>query len=121
MLVGPAHLRFVWYHPLQSPEMNFRPGRKKKLLDLFGGWVPAHDISLDDTEVLPGVTQPPSKILSFDFEPERDESNPAAVMIPFQVFDSLLDDHNVDVTGLSCSATKRGDLYRAHRLMAPAG
>ena len=116
----PANPRFAWYHPLKSSEMNFRAGRKRKNLDLFGAWSPADDISLNETETLPSVMQPASKILAWDFEPEENEEGDAvSVMIPFTVFDHLMDVHNVDLTGLNMSATKRGNLYRTHRLMVP--
>ena len=34
--ISGSKLRFAWYHPLRSPEANFRPGRKRKILDIFG-------------------------------------------------------------------------------------
>ena len=97
--------------------MNFKPGRKKKILDIFGGWVPADEISLSETEVLPSVMQPASKILVWDFEPEQAEDDAGSLLIPFAVYDKLLDEHNIDMTGLSLSSTKRGNLFRTHRLM----
>ena len=97
--------------------MNFKPGRKKKILDIFGGWVPADEISLRETEVLPSVMQPASKILVWDFEPEQAEDDAGSLLIPFAVYDKLLDEHNIDMTGLSLSSTKRGNLFRTHRLM----
>lgn len=107
-MCGPPATNGGYWAPINSLR-NLR-------IFLAVGW-PADDICLDDTEVL----QWHSKILSFDFESERDESNPAAIMIPFQAFHSLLDDPTIDVTGLSFSSTKRGNLYRTHRLMAPVG
>lgn len=112
--------RFAWYHPLQSPEMNFRAGRKKKVLDLFGPWVPAQDLALRETETMPSVMQPANKVLTWDFEPEVDHGHdPNGVLIPFAVFDQLMDIHRIDVTGLHLSSTKRGNLYRTHRPMMP--
>jgi hypothetical protein len=37
--------------------------------------------------------------------------------IPFDILDQLLDVHGLDFTGLTLSATPRGNLYRTHRLM----
>jgi len=113
------HTRFAWYHPLSSPEKNFRVGRKKKILDLFGPWVPVADLSLSETESLPSVMQPASKVLCWDFEPEEDDSGSGGASVPFTVFDQLMDIHHIDVTGLSLSSTKRGNLYRTHRMMIP--
>ena len=113
--------RFAWYHPLQSPEMNFKPGKKRKILDIFGPWVPADHLSLDEVETMPSVMQPASKVLAFDFDPETDEEAPnGQVSIPFHVLDHILDVHKIDFTGLSLSSTKRGNLYRTHKLMLPA-
>lgn len=110
---------FSWLHPLESPEFNFRPGRKKKVLDVFGPWIPANEESLAETEVLPSVMQPSSTVLVWDFEVEIEEGKDG-VYIPFSVFDQCLDVHRIDCTGLSYSSTKRGNLYRTHRLMVPA-
>lgn len=112
-------LRFSWYHPLESPELNFRPGRKKRVLDIFGAWIPADDISFEDSEVLPTAVQPANKVLVFDFDPEEDETQAGSLRIPFEVLDQVMDHHGIDVTGLSFSSTKRGNLYRTHRLMIP--
>lgn len=90
------------------------------MLDIFGAWMPSNDLPLVETEILPKVIQPPQKVLAFDFEPEPCESEPGHVQIPFHVFDHVMDIHGVDVTGLSFSSTKRGSLYRTHRLMLPA-
>jgi len=107
---------------LRTPEANFKAGRKKKILDIFGGWVPSGEISLCETQVLPSVMQPASKILAWDFQPEQEEdSDAASLLIPFSVYDHLMDVHKIDVTGLNLSSTKRGNLYRMHRLMAPIG
>ena len=51
-------LRFAWYHPLDSPEQNFRAGRKKKILDIFSPWVPSDTLPLTSSETLPSVMQP---------------------------------------------------------------
>lgn len=90
------------------------------MLDIFGAWMPSNDLPLVETEILPKVIQPPQKVLAFDFEPEPCEGEPGHVQIPFHVFDHVMDIHGVDVTGLSFSSTKRGSLYRTHRLMLPA-
>ena len=107
-LVSFQHLliRFGWYHPLRTPGMNFSPGRKKKILDIFGGWIPADEICLGETEVLPSVMQPASKILVWDFEPEQSEDDAGSLLIPFAVdpFCSLRHDW------LEPSSTKRGNL-----------
>lgn len=102
--------------------MNTRAGRKKKVLDIFGAWIPADDVSLNETLTLPSVLQPASKVLAWDFDPEQDEEGDAvSLLIPFSVFDHVMDVHRIDITGLNLSSTKRGNLYRTHRLMMPLG
>ena len=101
--------------------MNFKPGRKKQILDIFGEWVPADELPVEETQVLPNVVQPASKVLVWDFEPEPsiETDDPNRVLIPFHVFDKIIDIHNIDVTGLTMSGTRRGNLYRMHRMMMP--
>ena len=121
-LIDSHKPRFAWYHPTRSPEMNMRAGRKKKVLDIFGAWIPADDVSLNETLTLPSVLQPASKVLAWDFDPEQDEEGDAvSLLIPFSVFDHVMDVHRIDITGLNLSSTKRGNLYRTHRLMMPLG
>jgi hypothetical protein len=103
-----------WLHPLKTTECKFASGKKKQMLDIFGAWVSVDSLILSDIENLPSpVIRPPDVLLwGFDF---TDNSE-----IPFSVLDSLLDDHGLDFTGLSLSATARGNLYRTHRLMQGA-
>ena len=115
--------RFAWYHPLESPEANFRAGRKRKILDIFGPWVPVQDLNMEETEpdAMQSVMQPANKVLAWDFEPITEEADAVGqVIIPFHVFDHILEEHRVDFTGLTYSSTKRGNLYRTRRLMLPA-
>ena len=72
--------------------------------------------------MVPSVLQPASKILAWDFEPFNDEeTDSGSLFIPFSVYDTLMDLHKIDLTGLNMSATKRGNLFRMHRMMAPIG
>ena len=99
--------------------MNFRPGRKRMRTDIFGPWVPAAELPLQDSDCMPAVLQKAKHILEFDFTPEPCDNpdGPQAVQIPFAIFDRVLENHGIDITGLTYSATKRGNLYRTHRLM----
>lgn len=42
---------------------------------------------------------------------------PEANQVPFDILDSLVDKHDIDITGLKWSATARGTRFRTHRLM----
>ena len=50
--------------------MNFRPGRKRMRTDIFGPWVPAAELPLQDSDCMPAVLQKAKHILEFDFTPE---------------------------------------------------
>ena len=99
-----------WWHPGKSKEANLKAGRKKAILDLFGEWAPTDDLPLTELEPLPPSILSPSKILIWGFNLESGQ-------VPFEILDKVMDLDFVDLTGLKLSSTKRGSLYRAHRLM----
>lgn len=100
-----------WLHPLKSTERKFASGKKKQILDIFGRWLPVDSFQVGDLEELPKPLVDPKDILLWNFELTEDSE------IPFSTLDQLLDVHGIDFTGLSLSATHRGNLYRTHRLM----
>ena len=94
-----------------SKEANLKAGRKKNILDLFGEWNPADELAVGEVEPLPPSVLAPSKILLWGFVLEE------GTLLPFKVLGQIMDLDFVDLTGLKISSTKRGAMYRAHRLM----
>jgi len=105
-----------WYHPQQSQIANRRAGRKSQLLDIFGNWVPSSRMALQDLEPLPSPRVKAVDVIDWDFEVEDSEGG---VLIPFSTLDRVME-YGIDITGLNVSQTRRGNLYRTHRLMQPA-
>ena len=99
-----------WWHPSYGKEASLRQGRKKVILDLFGEWKPADTMTLHDLEVLPPSIVKSDKILLWGFQLDEGQ-------LPFEVIDQIVDQLQIDVTGVLLSSTTRGNLYRAHRLM----
>ena len=100
-----------WWHPSMSKEANLKAGRKRNILDLFGEWSPADELAVGEVEPLPPSVLTPSRILLWGFVLEE------GTLLPFKVLDQIMDLDFVDLTGLKISSTKRGAMYRAHRLM----
>ena len=84
------------------------------MLDIFGSWMDVDGFSLSELENLPSPILHPKNVLAWGFELTESSE------IPFEVLDLLLDNKGLDFTGLSLSATARGNLYRTHRLMQGA-
>jgi len=99
-----------WYQPPLAKQSHFRPGRRKEVLDVFGKWEPIDQVPLANLPEPPMPLLRPEEVLEWGFELQDH-------LIPFAVFDKLLDYHGIDMTSLSQSSTSRGNLYRTHRLM----
>ena len=93
---------------------EFESWQKKAILDLFGEWRPSDEYPLGELEPLPPSVVRSSKILLWGFHLESDHS------LPFATLDRIMDLDIVDLTGFKLSSTKRGAMYRAHRLMRTA-
>ena len=100
-----------WWLPPDNDVQNYRAGRKKRMLDVFGEWFGIEQACLSDLDktCLPGALVHQDDILECNFE-----MDPA---IPYEVLDSLRLKHGIDVSGLSSSLTHRGNLYRNHALL----
>ena len=100
-----------WWLPPLSSAANFRPGRKKHVVDLFGKWKPfeQHTVAEAGTARLPPVLVPVEDILEIA---EVEDGK-----ISFKTLDRLRLIHKVDSTGLSVSMTHEGNRYRAYVLM----
>ena len=103
-----------WYVPSMTAAANFKAGRKRQVVDIFGEWRSAEGLSMIEARdlklVLPNPLIPASSVLEANFELEKGK-------IPYGVLDRLRENHHIDVTGLSISLTEGGNLYRAYALM----
>ena len=104
-----------WWHPGKSKEANLKAGRKKAILDLFGGWQPTTDIPVGELEPLPPSVVSPARIRIWGFTLDSGDQ------IPLSILDKVQGELDIDLTGLKMSSTQRGALYRAHRLMRTTG
>ena len=101
------------WHPGTSKEANLKAGRKRAILDLFGEWRPSEEF-VSELEPLPSSVLRSSKILIWGFALGSDR------FLPFATLDRIMDLDIVDLTGFKLSSTKRGAMYRAHRIMRTA-
>ena len=72
-------------------------------------------MALQEMEPLPSPRVKAGDVIEWDFEVEDGEDG---VRIPFSTLDRVME-HGIDITGLTVSQTRRGNLYRTHRLMQP--
>ena len=94
--------------------LSLSQGKKKDTIDIFGRWQPNHDLSQREAAdvTLPMVLCRHDDVLFSNMVLEEDNR------IPFRVFDALRMLHGIDVTALSVSQTRYGNLYRSHVLMS---
>ena len=107
------HTVVVWYVPGTIPVENFRSGTKRKILDIFGPWRSIHTLTVPELKKchLPQPVVELSQILECNFD-LNDEGT-----LPYDVFDALRTQHDIDVTGFSSSMTHKGNLYRSYALL----
>ena len=98
-----------------APSASLRPGKKGKVIDLFGPWVQYDELELGTAAsvTVPAVNVSRADILLMNVELDADSQ------IPFTVLDALRIEHDIDVSALSLSLTHRGNIYRAHVLQTP--
>ena len=103
----------VWYVPDVAPVENFRGGGRKKILDIFGPWASIHNLTVPQLRkcCLPQPVVALSQILECNFDLSD------AGTLPYDVFDALRTQHDIDVTGFSSSMTHKGNLYRNYALL----
>ena len=112
-----GRLVVVWLLPELTQVVNYRGGHKKKVVDVFGPWVPADhmDWKIVQQSCLPEAMVNESnqsvKILEANFMLTEEQS------LPYAVIDALRTRHAIDLTGFSLSMTRRGNKYRSYVLM----
>ena len=121
-LVLPSHgaaqrdsILVAWWVPGLSPQANFKPGRKKHVVDIFSAWRPLDSLRLDEAKdsVMPPVIVPKGDIVELNVDLDCDK-------IPYPCFDKL-SATGIDVTGLNLSTTPGGNIYRSYILMGGGG
>ena len=121
MVATPRHanddILVSWWLPGQSQAADFKPGKKKQVVDLFGPWRPMSTMAIPD---LSGTTMPEPLIsqgalleVGFEFSENKE--------LPFKVFDALRMKHSIDLTSLTHSLTKRGNVYRRFAMLRCGG
>ena len=105
------HFIIQWWLPPLNSAANFRPGRKKYVVDLFGQWKPLdeHTVAEAASARLPPVLVPSEDILEIA---ELEDGK-----ISFKTLDRLRLIHKLDMTSLSHSMTHEGNRYRAYVLL----
>ena len=102
----------AWWVPSPGANVNFKKGRTKQVMDLFGPWRPIGQMTVAELTgtVMPDVLVIQQACLEMNF------SLTAEHELPFEVFEAVRMKHSIDVTGLSLSLTKRGNVYRRFAL-----
>lgn len=109
---GSESIMVAWWVPSASPAATFRPGKKAKVIDIFGPWVQYDELKLETASSVsvPSVQVSRADVLLINVELDDDST------IPFRVFDALRTEYAIDVSAISLSLSHRGNIYRAHAL-----
>ena len=101
----------AWWVPGASSSASLRPGKKAKVIDIFGPWEQYDELKVETaaSASVPSVRVPRDDVLLMNVELDAD------LRIPFAAF-ALRNTHGIDVSAISLSLTHRGNLYRAHVL-----
>ena len=104
-------LVIAWWVPSQTMRVNFKPGRKPLVVDVFAPWRPLEALTVEEARAaeacLPGVLVQKSDILIINGDLDNDK-------VPYEVFDRLRSEFHIDVTSISISATLGGNAYRTY-------
>ena len=86
-------------------------GRSRTAVDIFGSWLNLSNLALADAGhyKMPDVQFSKDKVLIGPIELDGGK-------LPFGVLDQLVDEHNIDVTGIRWTRTTHGNVYRSYRL-----
>ena len=106
-------LLVAWYLPQLARQENFRGGKKKQMIDVYGPWSPADEMASVDLKTccLPDPIVHIHSVLEANFDLTEQQT------LPYHVFDTLRNRHSIDLTGFSASMTRHGNLYRSYVLM----
>ena len=99
-----------WWIPGTSPILRFGGGKRRDIIDVFSAWTPSSMMQLGDVaeSKLPNIIVNLADLLHVNVELTDDKK------LPYSVFDSLWDDHLIDLTAYTYSQTSLGVAYRTH-------
>ena len=102
-----------WWIPGTSPILRFGGGKRRDIIDVFSAWTPSSMMQLGDVAEsrLPNIIVNLADLLQVNVELTDDKK------LPYSVFDSLWDDHLIDLTAYTYSQTSLGVAYRTHAHM----
>ena len=105
-----------WWVPPTGPTST-RQGRARDSIDLFGAWRSISALTLKEAEdiqlQLPPVFVDRSKVVMGPLDMVDSK-------LMYSDLDKLIDEHNIDITGLAWTQTKNGTSFRVYRLMNPS-
>ena len=106
----------AWYLPQLASQANFRGGKKKEIVDVFGPWSPVDEFATGGLKKcdLPNPIVHIQSVLEANFDLTEQQT------LPYHVFDALRNRHSIDLTGFNASMTRHGNLYRSYVLMRGA-
>ena len=102
-----------WFVPPTGRNVAPKPGPKAEVEDIFGVWLPSGSVAVD---VLGNFSLPSSLVEPVDILHSFPECNDEGG-IPYEVFDVLRREHNIDCTGMNATASRAGQQYRHYVLM----
>ena len=93
-------------------QTSTRQGRAKDTVDLFGAWRSSSLLTLREAAEfeLPSVLVDRSNVLMGPLDLVDSK-------LKYSDLDKLIDEHKIDITGLTWTRTKNGNPFRLHRLM----
>lgn len=100
-----------WWVPPKG-QISTRQGRAKEAVDIFGSWRSLGSLSLHEA----GDVEMPSVLI----DRSRVLMGPIDLVdskLTYKDLDQLIDQHRIDMTGLTWTQTKNGQAYRLYRLM----
>ena len=102
-----------WFVPPTGRNVAPKPGPKAEVEDIFGVWLPSGSVAVN---VLGNFSLPSSLVEPVDILHSFPECNDEGG-IPYEVFDVLRREHNIECTGMNATASRAGQQYRHYVLM----
>ena len=103
----------AWWFPPRGRVENFRAGRSRAIVYIFGSWYPIDQLTPQDLR----NSHVPDPIVDVDDISECSFNLDSESSIPYETFDALRLHRGVDVTGLATIMAHNGNLYRSYVLL----
>ena len=106
--LGKDRILVSWLVPPLSVSVNFKPGHKKQVVDLFGSWRLLDSLTPQEVK---GTRLPDNMVSGSSIL----ETNLVFLdgRLQYKTLCRLKEVHNIDVTALSVSLTRLGNAFRA--------